>query len=100
LDATTFLHSLEEKRTCDVAENRWDNLKNAYCDSRGGLAKVGHAKLLKTEKSLTPPLGTNNSLWINTNYPESFWAAGTGNYGGTEVVPVASSGRPRISDFV
>jgi hypothetical protein len=28
----------------------------------GRLAKVGHAKPLKTAKSLTPPLGTNTKI--------------------------------------
>jgi len=37
---------------------RWDNPKNMVCDSMGRQDEVGHAKLLKTANSLTPPLGT------------------------------------------
>ncbi|MGA7230247.1 MAG: hypothetical protein WBX95_04865, partial [Xanthobacteraceae bacterium] len=41
------------------ANNRWDNLKNKHWNTMGPLAKVGHAKDLKSEKFLTPPLGTS-----------------------------------------
>jgi len=43
----------------------------------GRLAKVGHAKLLKTAKSLTPPLGTTafraQSLQIESIGALTFW---------------------------
>jgi hypothetical protein len=40
------------------ANNRWDNLKNKHWNTMGPFAKLGHAKNLKSEKFLTPPLGT------------------------------------------
>ena len=37
-------------------QREWDNAENIYWDSMRGFEKVGHAKLLKTAKSPTPPL--------------------------------------------
>jgi hypothetical protein len=45
-------------RSSAFAENRWDNLENKHWNTMGLLAKVGHAKDLKSEKFLMPPLGT------------------------------------------
>jgi len=48
------------------ANNRWDNLKNKHWNTMGRLANVGHAKDFKSEKFLTPPLGTTTKNRFGT----------------------------------